>query len=53
MRLSRKMAEAMVKMRAVYLSGDFDENWNYHINQDQGRLYPKKRWIPVIAVVAK
>jgi len=31
----------MVKMRATYLSGDFDEYWDYHIAQEQKRLYPK------------
>jgi len=53
MRWSQKMAEAMVKMRAVYLSGDFDEYWDYHINQDQARLYPKECWRPAVPVVAK
>jgi hypothetical protein len=46
MRWSEKMAEAMVKMRAVYLSHDFDEYWDFHIQQEQNRLYPKNRWKP-------
>ncbi|MFH1919389.1 MAG: ISKra4 family transposase [Planctomycetota bacterium] len=37
-------AEAMVKMRAIYLSGDFDEYWDYHVDQEQARLYPKGLW---------
>ena len=37
-------AEGMVKMRAIYLSGDFDEYWNYHVDQEQARLYPKGLW---------
>jgi hypothetical protein len=53
MRWSREMAEAMVKMRAVYLSGDFEEYWNYHVTQDQERLYPKRRWKPALTVVRK
>jgi hypothetical protein len=53
MRWSRKMAEAMVKMRALYLSGDFEEYWDYHIIQDQRRLYPTNRWVPIVAVVVK
>lgn len=47
MRWTRKMAEAMLKMRATYLSGDFDDYWDYHVAQDQERLYPKDRWRPV------
>ena len=46
MRWSAEMAEAMVKMRATYLSGDFDEYWDYHVTQDQERLFPKGRWKP-------
>jgi hypothetical protein len=34
------MAEAMLRLRATYLSGDFDEYWEYHLHQDQLRLYP-------------
>jgi hypothetical protein len=45
MRWTTRMAEAMVKMRALYLSGDFGEYWNYHIEQDQKRLYSIK-WKP-------
>ena len=31
MRWSSDGAEAKVKMRAVYLSGDFEEYWDWHI----------------------
>ncbi|MGH8303150.1 MAG: hypothetical protein ACRET5_16985 [Steroidobacteraceae bacterium] len=34
-------AEAMLKLRAVYLSGDFDQYWDWHIQQDLQRLYPR------------
>jgi hypothetical protein len=37
-------AEPMLKMRAVYLSGDFDDYWEFHVGQDQERLYPKGAW---------
>jgi hypothetical protein len=47
MRWTPPMAEAMVKLRAVYLSDDFEEYWDYHIAQEQQRLYPPKRWKPV------
>lgn len=53
MRWTSRMAEAMVKMRATYLSGDFDEYWNYHVIQEQKRLYPKGDWRPAITVVPK
>ena len=46
MRWTVRTAEAMVKMRATYLSGDFEEYWDYHVSQEQARLYPKNRWKP-------
>lgn len=49
MRWSKRTAEAMLKMRATHLSGDFDEYWQFHISQDQVRLYPEVRagrWKP-------
>lgn len=46
MRWTEPMAEAVVKLRAVYLSGDFDRYWLFHIEQEQRRLYPD-RWTVV------
>jgi len=40
MRWTEQMAEAIVQLRAIYLSGDFDCYWQFHIEQDQRRLYP-------------
>jgi hypothetical protein len=40
MRWTELMAEAVVQLRAIYLSGDFDCYWQFHIEQDQRRLYP-------------
>jgi hypothetical protein len=40
MRWTEEMAEAIVQLRAIYLSGDFDRYWSYHIAQDQQRLHP-------------
>ena len=40
MRWTEQMAEALVQLRAIYLSGDFDRYWQFHIDQDQRRLYP-------------
>lgn len=49
MRWTHTMAEAIVRLRALYLSGDFDAYWDFHILQDQERLFPAGRW----TVVAK
>lgn len=40
MRWTEEMAEAIVKLRAIYLSGDFDRYWSFHIARDQQRLHP-------------
>ena len=41
MRWTEQMAEAIVQLRAIYLSGDFNDYWHFHIEQDQKRLYPE------------
>ena len=48
MRWTESMAEAIVKLRAIYLSGDFDSYWQFHIIQDQLRLHPPGRWTVVV-----
>lgn len=53
MRWASKMAEAMLKMRAIYLSGDFKEYWDYYVSKDQERIFPKNRWKPAASVVLK
>ncbi len=40
MRWTEGMAEAIVQLRAIYLSGDFDRYWSFHIDKDQQRLHP-------------
>ena len=40
MRWTADMAEAIVQLRAIYLSGDFDRYWAFHIAKDQQRLHP-------------
>ena len=35
MRWTELMAEAIVQLRAIHLSGDFDQYWQFHIEQDQ------------------
>jgi len=48
MRWTQLMAEAVVKLRALYLSGDFNTYWDFHIRKDQLRLYPPRRWAVVV-----
>ena len=40
MRWTQETAEALLQLRATYLSGDFDNYWKFHVNRDQQRLYP-------------
>ncbi|MGB8881519.1 MAG: ISKra4 family transposase, partial [Solirubrobacteraceae bacterium] len=42
MRWTPETAEALLRLRATYLSGDLDAYWEFHIQQDQERLHP--RW---------
>lgn len=44
MRWRKASAEAMLKLRAIYLSGDFDEYWTFHIEEEQKRLLPGRQW---------
>ncbi|MGH8929595.1 MAG: ISKra4 family transposase [Egibacteraceae bacterium] len=44
MRWTPNMAEAMLKLRAVHLSDDWDTYWKWHVQQDQLRLYRKDTW---------
>ena len=48
MRWTPGMAEAIVKLRSLYLSGDFDEYWSFHVARDQLRLHPQGRWTVVV-----
>ena len=47
MRWKMPTAEAVLKLRALYLSGDFDEYWTFHIKQEQERLRAGKVWQPI------
>ena len=44
MRWTPPMAEAMLRLRAVHLSGDFEQYWDFHVRQDQLRLHPQEIW---------
>ena len=46
MRWTEQMAEAIVQLRAIDLSGDFDAYWQFHIEQDPRRLYPAWTVVP-------
>ena len=37
-------AEAVLKMRAVERSGDFDAYWEYHLRCEHARLHPPALW---------
>lgn len=37
-------AEALLKLRSVYQSGDWEEYWEFHITQEQQRIYSDKFW---------
>ena len=48
MRWTQSMAEAIVRLRALYLSGDFHACWTFHVIQDQLRIHPPGRWAVVV-----
>jgi hypothetical protein len=37
-------AEAVLKLRAIKLSGDMDEYWAFHVQREQARLYGAIQW---------
>jgi hypothetical protein len=44
MRWSLEGAEAMIQLRSLYLSGDLDDYWDFHLEQEHRRLYPPGHW---------
>jgi hypothetical protein len=46
MRWTQETAEALLRLRALHLSGDFDAHWEFHIERDQQRLYPTWQVVP-------
>jgi hypothetical protein len=44
MRWTADTAEAMLKLRAVHLSGDAEAYWEWHTQQDQQRLHRNTPW---------
>jgi len=47
MRWTEAVAEAIVKLRAIYLSGDLDQYWPIHVRKEQDRLYSAHKWAVV------
>lgn len=50
MRWKQPTAEAVLKLRALYLSGDFNDYWAFHVKQEQTRLRGNKTWHPIPVV---
>jgi hypothetical protein len=44
MRWSLGGAEAMIQLRSLYLSGDLDDYWDFHLAEESRRLYPPGHW---------
>jgi len=40
-------AEALLKLRSIYQSGDWQDYWKFHMACEQERLHPQKQWEPV------
>jgi hypothetical protein len=36
--------EAMIRLRSLYLSGDLDDYWDFHLAEESRRLYPPGHW---------
>lgn len=49
MRWIPPMAEAVLQLRAVYLSEHFEEYWRYHVDEDQRRLFQAAKWRKLVA----
>jgi hypothetical protein len=46
MRWTMETGEAMLRLRAVYLSGDFEEYWQFHIREEQRRQHRRWKVVP-------
>jgi len=44
MRWGLSGGQAMIRLRSLHLSGDLDEYWDFHQEQQRLRLYPPGRW---------
>jgi hypothetical protein len=50
MRWKKPTAEAVLKLRALYLSDDFEAYWDFHVQQEQARLRGSVTWCPISVV---
>ena len=48
MRWTQTIAEAVIQLRSLYLSGDFERYWSFHIEKDQQRIHPPGKWSVVL-----
>jgi hypothetical protein len=46
MRWTQGGAEAVLKLRAVYLNGDWDRFWAYHVEREKERRFGGRKWQP-------
>jgi hypothetical protein len=49
MRWTLPMAEAVLRLRGVYLSEHFEDYWSFHVDQDQKRLFQSVKWRKLVA----
>jgi len=40
MRWTLETTEALLRLRAIHLSGDLTDYWDFHVTRDQQRLEP-------------
>jgi hypothetical protein len=48
MRWGLEGGEAMIRLRSLYLSGDLDDYWDFHLAEESRRLYPPGHWEVVV-----
>jgi hypothetical protein len=48
MRWTEAIAEAIIQLRAIHLSGDSNRYWSFHIEKDQQRIHPPGQWSVVL-----
>jgi hypothetical protein len=48
MRWTEEMAEALIQLRAIYLSRDIDRYWTFHIEKDQQQRLHPSHWSVVL-----
>ena len=46
-RWSVEGADALLKLRSIRLSGDWDDFWNYYVQQDQAKRWSQFIWKPI------